>query len=262
MIRAVVFDLFDTLVDLRWDRIPRTGHAGRELPAALRAMHDALAGRRGGLGFDAFLEALEACRRDFRDSHLRHDREVPTPVLMADLLARFELEDEALALELTRLHMQGIRSGVVTLDHHPEVLDALGRDFALGLCSNFTHSQTALAVLDQAALRGALRAEALVVSDAVGWRKPNAAIFRAASRALGVEAGEVLHVGDSLRADIAGAATAGSRTVWITRRIDDPERALAEHDGPAPDHVIADLSELPALCEALARDAPSRSASR
>jgi len=253
MIRALVFDLFDTLVDLRWDRVPHTEHAGRKLPAALRAMHTAVAEHSRGIGFEDLLEAMEASRRDFRESHLRHDREVPTGELMADVLARLSVEDAALAEELTRLHMEGIRAGVVVLDHHREVMERLGRERPLGLCSNFTHSATALAVLDQAGLRDVIHADALVVSDAVGWRKPHRGIFEAASRALGVAPEEVLHVGDSLRADVAGAAAQGSRTVWITRRIDDPQAALAEHEGPPPDHVIADLAELPALLDELAR---------
>ena len=251
MIRAVVFDLFETLVDLRWERVPRIDHGGRKLPAAFRAMHERVAEHRASVAFEAFVEALEASRRDFRESHLRHDREVPTGVWMGRLLERLEVDAAELADELTRLHMDSIRAGVVTLGHHREVLDALGRDLPLGLCSNFTHSATALAVLEQAELRDALHPDALVVSDAVGWRKPHQSIFRAASEALGVAPHELLHVGDSLRADVAGAAALGSRTAWITRCVEDPERALAEHDGPEPDHVIADLAELPALVAAL-----------
>ena len=68
---------------------------------------------------------------------------------------------------------------------------------------------------------------------------------------LGVGPAEVLHVGDSLRADVGGAAALGIRTVWVTRRIRDPETRLAEHEGPRPDHAIADLAELSALLDAV-----------
>jgi FMN phosphatase YigB (HAD superfamily) len=57
-------------------------------------------------------------------------------------------------------------------------------------------------------------------------------------------------VGDSLRADVAGAAQLGMRTAWLTRRVKDPRAALAAHEGPAPDFTIADLAELPALLRA------------
>jgi FMN phosphatase YigB (HAD superfamily) len=59
-------------------------------------------------------------------------------------------------------------------------------------------------------------------------------------------------VGDSLRADVAGASAAGLVTAWLTRRVADPDQALRGHEGPPPDHAIGDLAELPALLESLA----------
>ena len=58
-----------------------------------------------------------------------------------------------------------------------------------------------------------------------------------------------LHVGDSLAKDVAGAAPLGLETVWITRRIEDPDAARADYAGPAPDHVVTDLSEIEALLD-------------
>ncbi len=36
-------------------------------------------------------------------------------------------------------------------------------------------------------------------------------------------------------------------TLWITRRIEDPDTALASYEGPRPDHIVADLKEVEAL---------------
>jgi FMN phosphatase YigB (HAD superfamily) len=63
---------------------------------------------------------------------------------------------------------------------------------------------------------------------------------------------EVLHLGDSLRANVGGAAPLGIRTAWITRRNRDPQERLRAHEGPAPTYVIEDLAELPALVAELA----------
>ena len=93
--------------------------------------------------------------------------------------------------------------------------------------------------------------EVQIFSDEIGAPKPNARLFRAALEALETPPGEALHVGDSLRADIGGAAPLGIRTVWITRRIPNSERALREYEGPPPDHVIADLAEIDGLLSAL-----------
>ena len=248
---AIVFDLFDTLVDLRWERLPVTEHRGKRLPVSTLALHERVR-RRCDVDLDAFVDTMMRGDREFAETHYRHDREVPTLLRMSDVLRRLGIDDVDLAHELTSLHMGVLRSGVEVLDHHGEVLDRLGRTVRLGLCSNFSHSETALGVLRDAGLRHRLDPAALVVSDAFGLRKPRAEIFAEALARLGVAAGEALHVGDSLRADVAGAANAGLRTVWITRRVDDAESALAAHEGPRPDHVIGDLVELPDLVAALA----------
>src|SRR5262249_13672382 len=142
-------------------------------------------------------------------------------------------------------------SGVEVVAHHGAVLDDLRRSLRLGLCSNFSHSATALAVLEQAGLRDPLHARANVGAHAFGLRKPPAAIFSGGVARLRAPAAETLHVGDSLRADVGGAANAGLRTAWITRRVTDADAALAAHEGPRPDHVIGDLAELPELIGAI-----------
>ena len=101
--------------------------------------------------------------------------------------------------------------------------------------------------------------DAVVVSEEAGWRKPRAEIFLEALRRLDVSPGETVHVGDRLNADVAGAAALGIRTVWLTRRVRDPDQKREAHAGLPPAATIADLSELPALLE---RDLGNRSRPR
>jgi putative hydrolase of the HAD superfamily len=69
---------------------------------------------------------------------------------------------------------------------------------------------------DQGADSGGVPVGVVVDSAAVGVAKPDPAIFRIALDALGVPAdGSVLHVGDSLRYDVAGAEAAGLRPVHM-----------------------------------------------
>jgi len=251
-VRAIVFDLFDTLVDLRWERLPVTEHRGKRLPASALALHDRVRSRCScDVDLDAFVETMAQGDRDFAESHYQHDREVPTVLRMGDVLRRLGIVDPDLARELARLHMAVVRSGVEVVAHHSAVLDDLRRTRRLGLCSNFSHSETALSVLDDAGLRDRIDPGAIIVSEAFGLRKPRAEIFAEVVTRLGVDAKDALHVGDSLRADVAGAANAGLRTAWITRRVADAAAALAAHDGPQPDHVIGDLAELPDLVAGL-----------
>jgi len=64
---------------------------------------------------------------------------------------------------------------------------------------------------------------AVVDATAVGALKPHPEAFRAAVRALGVEPGRVLHVGDSLELDVAGAASIGMQTALIGRSSAPPQ---------------------------------------
>lgn len=245
-IRAVVFDLFDTLVDLRAEDLPMEEHRGVRIPTSARRVH-ALVAERHPIGFDAFQEAMTSGMRAFQESHLSKDREVTTLERMTDALTRMGVADPELAERMTRVHMGTLQSAVSVPAHHREVLEALRGRVRVGLCSNFSHSETAHRILDAAGLLE--RIDAVVVSDAFGWRKPRREIFEEVTRRLGVAPGETLHVGDSLRADVGGAAAAGIRSVWITRRVRDREKQLREHEGDAPDHAIEDLREVLALLD-------------
>jgi len=242
-IRAVLFDLFDTLVDLSMNGLPTVEVRGRTFPSTLGALHERVRAHRE-MPFDEFADAMLKVDRALAAEHMSRGRELPTLVRFQALAQHLDLGDAALPRELTETHMGLLRGQVTAVDHHPEVLAQLD-GLALGVCSNFSHSETALRVLEDAGLRWHF--DAIVVSDLTGWRKPRPEIFEAALAAVGVGPDEALHVGDSLSADVAGAAAAGLKTAWITRRIADPAEALAEHDGPSPDHLIADLGELPKL---------------
>ena len=247
-IRAVVFDLFDTLVDISMQDLPRIEIAGRSVPSTAGALQRAVAAC-AEVDFERFLGALTQVDREFRQTRYARGLELPT-------LERFEAVVEQLGLDapelpgiLTDTHMGLIRRQVSIPDHHARVVAELGRRVRLGLCSNFSHSAMALGVLDDYGLRSHL--DTIVISDAIGIRKPRSEIFDAVLDELGVEPSEALHMGDSLRDDIGGAAPLGIRTVWITRRIPESERALREYEGPPPDHVIADIAELDGLLDAL-----------
>jgi FMN phosphatase YigB (HAD superfamily) len=244
--RAVVFDLFDTLVDLRFEELPRLRHAGQPLPPSARDLHTAVR-RHADVEFGAFLATLTAVDKQLRDGRYAKGLEVPTLERFAMVAERLGVDDPDLPGILTDVHM-GVLRGVVSVPpHHIELLERLSRHVRLGLCSNFTHSETALAILEEAGLRGHL--DAIAISDAVGYRKPRQEIFRAVLRDLGVSPEETLHVGDNLRADVAGAGRLCIRTAWVTRRVSEPERRLMQHEGPRPDWSIRDLAELPALIE-------------
>jgi len=242
--RAIVFDLFDTLVDLPMERLPTVEIDGRVVRSTARALHTALA-ERAHVEFERFAATLGEIDRAWREGAGREGRELATVERFTRLCARLELADPELPERLTHVHMGMIAGLAQTPAHHARVLDGLRARARLGLCSNFSHAPTALAILEQAELRG--RLDAIAISHEVGLRKPRREIFEAVLARLGVAPGEAIHVGDSLEADVAGAAALGLRTVWLTRRIADAPAALARHRGPQPDWIVRDLEEIQQL---------------
>ena len=245
-VRGLIFDLFDTLIDLRFEDLEVIDIGGRRLPASVKALYQAVA-RRAEVDFERFAEAMFAVDREARDSHYAEGRELPTFERFAGVAARLGIAAADLPAEMTEIHMGTLRSVSVAPDHHAGLLAELRQRARLGLCSNFSHAETALRLLDESSMRAHL--EAVAISETVGLRKPRREIFEAVLGDLDAAPGEVLHVGDSLRADVGGAAALGIRTVWITRRVRDPEQSLREHTGPPPDWRIADLAELPRVLD-------------
>ena len=242
--RAVVLDLFDTVVDLSMEELPEFEVAGRKMRGTQQQLHELVA-RHSDVDLGSFIRVMLEADREHRVPLYEAGREYPTIERFRDVARRLGIEDPELPELLTRTHMQGIISSARYLPHHEEVLGELALRAKIGICSNFSHTETAVHILEKAGLLPHL--DAVAISEEIGIRKPRPEIFRAVLERLGVPPEETLHVGDRLKDDVRGAAEVGITPVWLTRRVRDPDEALSRHDGPDPAHVIADLSELPEL---------------
>ena len=87
------------------------------------------------------------------------------------------------------------------------LLDWLRGRYRLAVVSNFDYTPTVRRILAESGILG--RFETVVVSDAVGWRKPRPDIFQRALADMGVGAGDCLFVGDRPDIDVAGAKGVG-----------------------------------------------------
>ena len=63
----------------------------------------------------------------------------------------------------------------------------------------------------------ARRTSCLFVSETFGGKKPDRAIFEAATAHLGVRPGDILFVGDNPAVDVLGAQAAGMKAAWLHR---------------------------------------------
>ncbi len=248
MIRGIAFDLFDTLVDQNHERLaPIEIAGGRRVGATTPSLHAVVAEKAGvSISLPEFADLLRKVDEELRVDTLDLGIELSTLDRFSALATRLGSGDVMLvARAMTEAHMGILQDAVTVPGHHEAILTTLAVDYSLALCSNFSHAETARAVLRGARFDSYL--SCIVISEEIGIRKPRSEIFEAVATSLGLAPAEILHVGDKLHADVAGAAAVGMRTCWLTRRVADPEGELERSDGPPPDFALEDLSDLPLL---------------
>jgi FMN phosphatase YigB (HAD superfamily) len=97
--------------------------------------------------------------------------------------------------------------------------------------------------------------EVMSISCEVGYLKPHPRIFQHALDALGIEPGEAVMVGDSLRADVGGAKALGMTAVLKRNKVaeKDPEKDMGRSernsrgDSARPDFVVDEIGDLVTL---------------
>jgi putative hydrolase of the HAD superfamily len=191
-IRAVIFDLWDTLIDFD--------------PVIGRAFQDRVAER---LGRDPDeLATLWVEGRTRRESGPLRD-------YLLELGA-----EEAAAEELAALRLESTRP---LLKPRPGALDTLAelrrRGYLLGLIT--VCSEDVEQLWEETPFAGLF--DAAVFSCAVGLRKPDPRIYRLALEELGVEPEEAIFVGDGANDELAGAERVGMRAVLIHREGEEPQ---------------------------------------
>jgi FMN phosphatase YigB (HAD superfamily) len=243
-LKAVVLDLFDTIVAWEPDQLPLMEWKGRQVRSTLPWLFAKLE-EVFGAGFDreSFLTAHQAVLSEIGAERERDGIEITCFERFVRTLSRLNLGDgdrlRSTAEVLTRIHMGGVRAVTSAPAHRVEALRRLAPRFRLALVSNFDDAQTGHEIVDDTGVAALF--EAVIISADVGLRKPNPLIFRRALEAMRLEPREVLFVGDTPHDDVAGPSRVGMRTAWIDRG-----RGPLPEGIPVPDLIIKDLAELPA----------------
>ncbi|MYA98247.1 HAD family hydrolase [Candidatus Poribacteria bacterium] len=122
------------------------------------------------------------------------------------------------------------------IELYPDVIptfDALAPHFKLGLLSNGNTYP------ERCGLDG--RFAFVVFSQDVRVEKPDPKIFQITAERTGCELTQMLHVGDSLKNDVAGAKNVGAPSVWLNRE------GLPNDTNIQPDYEVASLTEILAI---------------
>jgi putative hydrolase of the HAD superfamily len=222
MIRAVIFDLDNTLVDfMEMKRQAITAAIRSMIDAGLRLTQEEVQARIDAIYNERGIEFQNVFDQLLYDLFQKVDYKI----LSAGIIAYRRAREAALVpyphvkMTLVELLKRGMKLGVVS--------DAPGREAWLRLCYLEFHHLF----------------DAVVTFDDTRERKPGPAPFRRALELLAVEPSETVMVGDWAERDMVGAAQVGMVTVFA--RYGDTFGTVETN----ADYEIADISELPSVID-------------
>lgn len=224
-VAVLTFDCYGTLID--WE-----SGICEALQPVLRRHGVALAGEK-------LLEKYAACEAAAEQGEFRKYRQVLQSVLV-------QLGRE-LGFEPSPAELQAFPESIRHWRPFPDTVAALRglkSRFRLGIISNvdddlFAYSAALLQV----------PFDWVITAEQAGAYKPSPAIFQHALRIIGVPAGQILHVAQSLYHDHVPARMIGIglRTVWVNRRRGKTGSGATPAAAATPDLEVPDLRTLAAL---------------
>jgi HAD superfamily hydrolase (TIGR01662 family) len=249
MIRGVIFDLGSTLI-----------HFSGDWPTVIDSGLDALTAslREQGLAVDA-----SAFREAFRE-----ETEGSQRGRALDFVERTSAA--VLRLVLTRYGYPDVEDAIVeravaalfaVSEAHWEPMPGLSQTLTrlrdaglrLGMISNASDAANVQRLIEKAQIQSWF--DPIVISAAVGIRKPDPRLFERVLEDWELPAEEVIMIGDTLGEDIRGAQSAGIFAIWITADADTP--ANQAHAGTIhPDASVAALQDVPDLILSLNGKSP------
>ncbi|MBI4468557.1 MAG: HAD family hydrolase [Acidobacteria bacterium] len=239
---GVLFDLFDTLIDFDRGKLPWVEVGDRLVWTAGSPVFDHLIREGVDCTPDQFMEASELAYREIEGMRSEENREFPSRLRFQMFLERLGVARPPTELveELVSVHMVSMIESLIYPRERAALLRRLEPQYRIGVVSNFDHAPTA----HKALARGgyALQSGVVAISDEVGWRKPDARIFRFALERLELTPAETLFVGDNFHCDVLGPMALGMDSAWLRRG-----KSLPDDGTPPPRHLLDSFSDLEAL---------------
>ncbi|MGQ9726251.1 MAG: HAD family hydrolase [Candidatus Bathycorpusculaceae bacterium] len=246
-VKAVLFDLFDTLV------LISDGEAF--YTPSLKRLHEFLVKNGVNVDFEDFRHVyfevrdnLYASFKNFEEPHFN----VRVSLTLERLGYNFEVSHPIVA-GATMAFADEFMHFVCLDEDAPYVLQKLHEKYKLGIISNFAIPECVWNLLEKFDLKRFF--DVVLISGAVNKRKPHPQIFETALKALSIDASEVVFVGDTPSMDVAGAKAVGIKAVLIKRKrsaTDSPKSVVwkpKEDVCVKSDGIINSLKELPSLLE-------------
>jgi HAD superfamily hydrolase (TIGR01549 family) len=238
---AVICDMFDTLVNFLWDRLPLVPFDGEEIRSSSPPVYGMVQSACPGVSLPDFCHAFIECSREVEALRNATQREVTAYERFRMLRRRLGISDgataDAFVQRAVAAQMRQLRLAMEFPPENRTALEALSPRYRMAVLSNFDHGPTVEAALADFAIRD--RFEVVVVSADVGWRKPHPEIFRETLRRMGIGSDQAVFVGDTPAADVLGPQGVGMDVIWIDRG-----NASLPPGAAPPTHTVSRFAEI------------------
>jgi len=231
--KAIIFDFIGTLTDVK----------NYNLENSKVKLYKAIAEAGFNVSLESFLEAYSQAHEKYRVIRYQKLVEVTNAVWISEALNTlgFKTSPEDTRIKVAvNVFFEDYVNSFELRQCAKKMLSKVCGDYKLGLISNFTYAPVIYAGLRKLDINKFFNA--ILVSEAVGWRKPHTKIFEEAIRRLGVTAEETVYVGDSPLEDIKGAKAVGMRTVFVPSQFYSLENLTESQQ--KPNLIVKDICTL------------------
>jgi len=239
MMKAVIFDVYRTLIDIRTDENDLGTY--ESIARWLSSKGVRITPRKLFDGYARITrELIESASEPYPDVEIG---DVFRRLIAAEGKGKIDA-GEGFIKELSFLFRTLTTRSLVIFPHTEFVLRRLSGKTRLAIVSN---SQRLFTLTELEHFGIARYFEYILFSSDIGACKPNPKIFRKALNDLKIQPSETVYVGDDLFNDVSGAKKLGMKTVWINHGTSSP--LPRKNDAPVPDAElrIDDCHELPEI---------------
>ena len=239
---TIIFDLFDTIVNFNFNHLPTIELKGLRSRTTSTEVFEVFRQYYPDIEFEKFYDPFIESYHEFLEIKSIEHKEFPNRdryFLMLDKMNLAPIDNMDLLIDqMVLAHMNGLASCVEFPETNKRTLEYVKfNGYRLAIVSNFDYAPTAYMLLEKFKITNLF--EQVIISEEVGWRKPNHIIFQTAVNKLKIRPQDALFVGDNYYADVVGSKALGMDTAWINRK-NQSEDTL----DPKPDYIIKHLSEL------------------
>jgi len=219
-IRAIGFDLFNTLVMAKPDTLERAFFRLQESLEQNRFYPEPKAFKKAY--YEAAMMFIKKTREDGRETHNRFWISAAL-----EKLGYSVLPDDPRIAAAVDAYFSTFYDSCYCVPDTESMLERLKDRYQLGLLSNFTHWPAALEIINRLGLAPFFGIR--LISGQLGYRKPHETVFGKLTDGFDAPKDEIMFVGDDVDADVNGALAVGIQPVWFTY--------VLENKPPIPSHM-------------------------